>query len=82
MPVLKPTIRWERLGWLLRTAMEERRDSFRDLERMTGVDHATLHRLATGKVVTAEAMLAVCAILELDPMTLFMPHEVDERVPQ
>ena len=37
---------------------------------------------ATGKVVTAEAMLAVCEILTIDPMTLFVPHDVDERVPQ
>lgn len=68
----KPEIRWGRLAWRLRTAMKESGASLRDFERLTGVDHATLCRLAAERPVKAEAFLAVCEFLEIDPMTLFM----------
>lgn len=72
----KPEIRWGRLAWRLRTALKESGASLRDFERLTGVDHATLSRLAAEKPVKPEALLAVCDVLEIDPMTLLVQeHE-------
>lgn len=67
-----PTINWGRLAWRLRSAMSDHGASLRDFERMTGVDHATLQRLTRERPVKAEAFLAVCEVLEIDPMTLFV----------
>lgn len=75
----KPTIRWGSLAWRLRSAMQDSGASLRDFERITGVDHATLSRLAADKPVKAEAMLAVCEVLEVDPMTLLVPAGSDEH---
>lgn len=74
----KPTIRWGRLGWRLREAMRESGASFRDFERITGLDHNALHRVANDKPCKAEAFLAVCEVLEIDPMTLYVAEPNDE----
>lgn len=67
----EPHINWRRLGWRLRSALNDSGASLRDFERITGVDHTTLQRLTTDKPVRAEVMLAVCEVLEIDPMSLF-----------
>lgn len=77
----KPEIRWGRLAWRLRTAMKDVGASLRDFERLTGVDHATLCRLAADKPVKAEAMLAVCEVLEIDPMSLLVSGDETEIRP-
>lgn len=78
----KPTVRWSRLAWRLRTALKESGASLRDFERITGIDKATLCRLTAEKPVKAEAMLAVCEVLDIDPMSLFVSHDAEERVTQ
>jgi len=52
--------------------MQDAGASSRDFERLTGVDHNTINRLTNERPVSAEAMLAVCEVLEIDPMTLFV----------
>lgn len=76
----KPSIRWGRLAWRLRCAMKDSGATLRDFERLTGVNHHALHRLSHDKPVTAETMLAVCEVLEIDPMTLLVPHDAGQRV--
>ena len=78
----KPTIRWGRLGWRLREAMQNSGASFRDFEKITGLDHNALHRIANGKPCKAEAFMAVCEVLEIDPMTLYVadaPEDIHQR---
>ena len=76
----KPEIRWDRLAWRLRTALKDSGASLRDFERITGVDHATLCRLAADKPVKAEALLAVCEALEIDPMSLLVTDDAETRI--
>lgn len=63
-------INWSHLALRLRTAMKESGASFRDFELLTGINKSTLCRLAAEKRVDAETMLAVCEVLEIDPMSL------------
>lgn len=69
-----PTIRWRRLAERLRAALKDSGASLRDFERLTGVDHNTLQRVTLEKPCKAEAFLAICEVLEIDPMTLFVAN--------
>lgn len=75
-----PTIRWGRLAWQLRTAMKDSGASLRDFERLTGVDHNTLQRVTLEKPCKAEAFLAICEVLEIDPMSLLVSTVETEPV--
>ncbi len=64
-----PTVDWDSFGWHLREALQSA--SLRDLQRITGVDHATIQRASKGKCVRVEAYLSLCSLLDSDPLYWF-----------
>lgn len=68
---------WDCFSWHVRDALEQSKGSLRDMQKLTGVDHATLSRICHGKPCRVDAYLAICELLEVDPMYFF--EREDER---
>lgn len=54
--------------WILRTEMEERHVSAREVARQTGVAHTTIIRILQRENVDLDTIKKVCSWLRIDPM--------------
>lgn len=55
------TMDWTHLARSLDARINEMGYSLRELEGITGIDHATLSRTRSGKPCTVESYLAICS---------------------
>lgn len=72
---MKPQIDWDSFAWHIRDAIKDGGASLRDLQRITGVDHATIQRASQGRPIRVEAYLALCDLLDADPRYWFTDAE-------
>lgn len=64
----KIAIEWSVVARELKRKMLEKRWTYHDAERHTGVNYSTICHVASGRRCTVEAYLSLCRALRWDPM--------------